>query len=198
MEEIWKTHPNWPNYEFSNLGKARSYYKRGKAGGTKPIPTILKQSINGFGYSHITLKHANGRYKMALLHHIIADLFLPPKPDHPTASRLVIDHINGDKMDSSATNLQWITQSENLNRSRVYKDREQETLTLVEIIQIWKLTVLGWSWKQIQENFYPQYSYYKLQHWANKGRALFARYKLDQHDLDLIQDILRKKEHKWS
>lgn len=197
MQEEWKTHPKFPNYEFSNFGQARTYYKRGQTGGLNPEPKLMKQALNGFNYPHIRLKAEDGSYKSALMHLIIADLFLPPKPTHHNGVKTVIDHIDGDRANNRADNLQWITQSENLNRSRVFKDRESETLSLVDIIQLWKLVTLGYSWSQIQRDFYPQYSYYKIQHWCSKGRALFGRYALTSSDLDLLTEILTQKVIKW-
>ena len=43
------------------------------------------------------------------IHHLVAECFLPPRP----AGWYVIDHINGNREDNRAINLQWLDFTEN-------------------------------------------------------------------------------------
>jgi hypothetical protein len=98
-KEIWKIHPEFKSYEFSNLGR---YKKDG-------ILKELKQN-NLDGYIKIT--NANNK-KRTQLHRIIAELFC----DGRTDEKKIVDHINGLRDDNRSVNLRWATYSENnLNR----------------------------------------------------------------------------------
>ena len=104
MVEIWKSHNELTDYEFSNLGKMRilgSYIKSCKTGQD--------------GYVRFTVK--GKRYSM---HRVIAELFCKGK----TEEKNIVDHINGLRDDNRAENLRWVTISENNSNRRfdgVYK-----------------------------------------------------------------------------
>lgn len=54
------------------------------------------------------------------IHHLVAQIFLPA----PTSDDCVIDHINRNPYDNCATNLRWVSRSENsLNRTVEIKAR---------------------------------------------------------------------------
>ena len=68
---------------------------------------ILKQCVGPDGYARVSI----GKKKL-LAHRIIADIFIP----NPESKRTV-NHINGDKADNRASNLEWATYSENHRHS---------------------------------------------------------------------------------
>ena len=45
------------------------------------------------------------------MHHLVANAFLPPKPND--GKTYEIDHISRNKADNRASNLRWVTKSEN-------------------------------------------------------------------------------------
>ena len=85
-------------YEVSNLGRVRS----------KRYNRILKPQ--GHRYHHVDL----GSYRRSqLVHVLVAEAFLPPCPGRHGVGDWNVDHINDDKLDNRADNLQWLPHWEN-------------------------------------------------------------------------------------
>lgn len=105
MEEIWKSHPDFENYEFSNFGN----FKNTKTG------QLLKNSISEQGYvvTFLFSKSKQKRVKVRL-HRIVGELFIP-KPQDPNKN--TINHIDGVKTNNYYLNLEWVTNQENIKHS---------------------------------------------------------------------------------
>lgn len=87
------------------VGGSERARKRGY--GTAP----KKQAVDRQGYARVTLSLC-GKSTQKLVHNMLAEAFL----DKPSEAYLV-DHIDGDRLNNSLTNLRWVTQKENqLNR----------------------------------------------------------------------------------
>ncbi|HHW4399895.1 TPA: HNH endonuclease signature motif containing protein [Aeromonas hydrophila] len=79
---------------------------------------ILKHALCG-SYYKVSIMH-NKQIHSMYVHRLLALHFI----DKPESNNLVVDHINDDKLDNSLSNLQWVSQSENLKkatRSGTYK-----------------------------------------------------------------------------
>jgi len=62
------------------------------------------------GYLYTNLTIALNTHKMYLVHRLVADTFCTkPKSDE----ELYVNHLNGDKHDNRASNLEWVTMAEN-------------------------------------------------------------------------------------
>lgn len=123
MEELWLPIENYPGYEISNYGKARSVDRltigpRGKQ--WLRLGVLLKQSIGTSGYSIIAPSKC-GRNHTLMIHRLVAQAFLPNPKNKPE-----VNHKDGNKQNNHVDNLEWATGSENMRHStdtelRVYK-----------------------------------------------------------------------------
>ena len=98
MEENWKVIKGFSNYLVSDLGRVISTSRK--------TPRFLKDDLSG-RYMRITLCE-KGKLFRAATHRLVAEAFL-----EADSSRFFVNHIDGDRGNNSASNLEWCTQSEN-------------------------------------------------------------------------------------
>ena len=96
--ERWESIPFLDGYEISNLGRVKSSFfpnnKRGK---------ILQPRIDKHGYLRIII-----RKKGYFIHRLVAIAFIQNAENKPQ-----INHIDGNKSNNNANNLEWCTIEEN-------------------------------------------------------------------------------------
>jgi hypothetical protein len=118
MEEIWKDIEGYEGlYQVSNLGRVRSLARlstRPNPRTGKPMTYMLKERIlsgknHSAGYFSIHL-YKYGKGKMFLLHRLVAMAFVPNPNNLPE-----VNHKDEDKRNNRADNLEWCTQSYNVN-----------------------------------------------------------------------------------
>lgn len=68
---------------------------------------FLKKHKGSSGYVHVTMHR-----KPKLLHRLVAEAFLPNPENHP-----VVNHKDGNKDNNQASNLEWCTQSYNVQHA---------------------------------------------------------------------------------
>jgi hypothetical protein len=102
MNEIWKSIPNYPDYEVSNFGNVKSY--KGK------IPKLLKINYYPNGYTFVSLRH-NNKNKNFLIHRLVLSAFNPQENEE----ELQANHINCVRDDNRLDNLEWVTPQQNRN-----------------------------------------------------------------------------------
>lgn len=113
-EEIWRDVVGYKGcYQVSDLGNIRSL-DRIDYTGRRLKGRILKPAI-ACGYLVVNLS-LNGKVKTLKVHQLVAITFLNHKP---CGHKLVIDHIDNNKLNNSLENLQIITQRENSSKDRV-------------------------------------------------------------------------------
>lgn len=113
--EIWKDIKGFEcSYEVSNLGNLRSkerFVKHYK-GGVRLYKSSKKQiRLNDKGYLRCNLKLDGKRFDFTV-HQLVAKSFLENKYNKPQ-----VNHINGIKTDNRVENLEWCTNSENIQHS---------------------------------------------------------------------------------
>jgi len=117
MKEIYKTIPEYENYQISNKGNVKRTYKNGNE-------KILKQIIDTHGYKHINIsKHS--KTKTIKIHKLIAITWLNHKPN---GHKKVIDHIDGNKLNNELENLQILTNRENIIKGERCKNNKVKSI----------------------------------------------------------------------
>lgn len=103
MKEVWKDVPGTPHHQISNKGRLRA---------TRGTPhfidkfRILHPSVSNSGYLIYAI-----RGKIHTIHRMVAEAFIPNP--HGLSD---VDHINGDKMNNSVENLQWLSHRDNMKK----------------------------------------------------------------------------------
>ena len=97
-----------PGYEglylVSNLGDV---IRQGRARGAQP-GAHLRQCVDGRGYATVRLRKAGGA-KTEKVHRLVCAAF----HGAPSVGRPFVNHKDGDKLNNTATNLEWVSASEN-------------------------------------------------------------------------------------
>ena len=119
MEEIWKDIEGYENlYQISNFGRVKSLSRKIKpyAGGFYySKEKIMQGSDNGKGYIVVSL-FKKGKRKDFKIHQLVAIAFL----NHiPCGMSAVIDHIDENKKNNRADNLQIISNRDNCIKYRL-------------------------------------------------------------------------------
>lgn len=109
--EIWKDVEGFEgSYQVSNLGRVKNVCRhiRGRNDGIRTIRErirIQRQSRTGYC---MTILSSNNKQKNCTIHRLVALSFVE-NPNNYTE----VNHIDGDKMNNRADNLEWCTRSEN-------------------------------------------------------------------------------------
>ena len=107
---MYKTIPDYPDYVAFENGNVYS----------KRRHRLMRPSKKKTGYYELAMYNSNG-VKYFSVHRIIAELFI----EKPKGAEEV-NHINGNKSDNSAKNLEWVTHGNNLKHAYETKLREQD------------------------------------------------------------------------
>lgn len=106
MKETWLPIPGYIGlYEVSDHGNVRS--KGHVCNGIHVPSTMLKQHLSGGRYMRVKL-YKDGKPKTMSVHRLVAITFVK----NP-GNKLQVNHIDGNRLNNRADNLEWCTQAEN-------------------------------------------------------------------------------------
>ena len=122
MKEIWKEILGYEGlYQVSNCGNVKSLSRTITKGNITYATKdkLLKQSIDTVGYPYVNLSDYK-KQKTFRVHQLVAIAFLNHTPNKYDG--LLVDHIDGNKLNNNLSNLQLVT-----NRKNSSKDRKNKT-----------------------------------------------------------------------
>ena len=136
MQEEWKPVPGFESlYEVSALGNVRSLdrFVRSRWGTPKRVEGTQKSfSSTKFGYLSVHL-YSGGRCTKWFVHRLVATVFLSNEQKLPQ-----VNHLDGDKSNNAASNLQWCSGSENCMhaiREELYAQAKGERCSTAKITE---------------------------------------------------------------
>ena len=94
--ERWADAPHHPNHQISSLGRVRH----------KKTKRTLKPFADRYGYLRVSLGNADNVY----IHKLVCEAF----HGTPIGDRNQVNHIDCNRQNNRATNLEWVTASENI------------------------------------------------------------------------------------
>ena len=116
IEEDMVANEQWidvdEDYSVSNYGRIKHYFKNHYR--------LISGSIHSDGYVWVTL-HG----KQFAVHRLVAKAFHP----ETYSENLVVNHIDGNKQNNFANNLEWVTQQENIKHARVCNFQPKRVVT---------------------------------------------------------------------
>lgn len=114
--EIWKPIPNYESiYEVSNLGRIKSLERTVQLNSRNTTRKLKEKilSLNPYSDSYpIVSLHKNKITEIRQVHKIVALVFNPNPENLP-----FINHLNGNKKDCRAINLEWCTHLQNMHHA---------------------------------------------------------------------------------
>ena len=163
--EQWKTILGYPEYEVSNMGRVRSFTKEGRK-------YLLKTSKNEYTrYTSVMLYH-NGSKSNLSVHRLVAHMFV----DGCTPTANTVNHIDGDKTNNRADNLEWVSQSDNNKHAYTVLNRTKNRKNKSDFVKV------------IYQNKYEFKTVAALARFLDKSETQTRRYLEEpaKHDLTII------------
>lgn len=122
-------------YEVSNFGQIRNVITK----------NIMSTCLSEKGYPMVDLMTIHGKSKCKKLHRIVAKHFVPGE----TSEKCEVDHVDSNKKNNKASNLEWVTHLENIRRAyknklvpiKYCEDHPLASLTNEEVHEICRLLV---------------------------------------------------------
>lgn len=98
-------------YAVSNMGRVKSIHRTICRDGGKPrtLPDrFMTGAVKSNGYVHVSLRKPGQKQIKRHIHRLVAEAFLKRAPHQE------VNHIDGNKLNNSVSNLEWCTRAENM------------------------------------------------------------------------------------
>jgi len=128
MKEIWIDIEGWEGYQVSNLGNVRSLDREVVRSDGMVLHLkgkLLAQNNNTRGYPHVSLSKSR-KIKSKIRTHRLVGLHFLDNPNNYSE----INHIDGNKENNRADNLEWCTRSHNMQHCWDNGYREHVSVSL--------------------------------------------------------------------
>ena len=180
MKEVWKDIYFEENgviwdyrdiYQISNIGRVKSlnYNRTGKE-------KILKAVRNEDGYLFVGL-YKNGKSKMFLIHRLVAFMFIS---NDDQLNKVEINHIDENKENNSASNLEWCTREYNNNHgTRNEKSGKSQSKKVIGYSLTTTKVIVLQSTKQAKKFGFNQGNIYDCCNGKRKSHNGYRWYYLD-------------------
>lgn len=112
MDEEWKKVSKFKRLEVSNLGNVRTVWEH-KIKNLKPME--MKTTIGSYLKVSVTCTET-GKQTQIGIHNLVAEAFVEV-PERLIGKKIEPNHIKGNKHDNRASQLEWVTRSENLQHA---------------------------------------------------------------------------------
>lgn len=110
-DEVWVPVNGYEGlYEVSSIGRVRSLDRITEKVGLRKGRILTPRKVSA-GYQQVTLCNDDGK-KQLLVHRIVCRAFNGEPPD----GKYQVDHLNKVRDDNRASNLEWVSASENMSR----------------------------------------------------------------------------------
>ena len=103
--EIYKDIENYWPYQVTSWGRVYN----------KETGEFLTPQPNEKGYMRVDLYGPEGR-KHFKVHRLVAEAFIPNPNEKPQ-----VNHIDGNNQNNSVTNLEWVTNAENVEKAKLLR-----------------------------------------------------------------------------
>ena len=108
---------------------------------------IISKRLDRYGYLRCNL-YFKGDYKTPTIHRLVAMAFIPNPDNKPQ-----VNHIDGDKLNNHVSNLEWVTNEENISHGysmgllegKSGEENPSSTITEEDVIQICDMLESGIS-----------------------------------------------------
>lgn len=117
--EQWKTITKYKNFNFPGKYEISSWGRIRNKDTKEPLATYDSQKGNG--YLKTKIRDTEGVRRMVYIHTLVALCFL----EAPKAEGLEVNHIDGNSLNNSFSNLEWITHAENMREMRRLRGRAE-------------------------------------------------------------------------
>tara|TARA_R110002074_G_scaffold338819_1_gene509351 strand:+ start:104 stop:592 length:489 start_codon:yes stop_codon:yes gene_type:complete len=136
MEEFRDIKGHEGSYQVSDLGNVKSLVRKGCL-----TEKILKPSNNKIAYSQVLLRK-DGKTITRNIHQLVAEAFLGHTP---CGYKLIVNHINFNRYDNRAENLELDTQRNNADQKHIKSSSEHVGVCLCKTSNKWlsQITING-------------------------------------------------------